>query len=443
MTTANGAGNHPDLDNLLADARAQFGRGAIAEAATLYQRVLAIAPDHGEALVFVGQRALADGHFELAKSMLERAVGQNGRDVQLLNTYGLSCIGAGRLDEARVTFERLLVLAPDFFVARLHLGHVLENLGNAHAALREYFVAILHAQAKGRWMNAETTAPALHGLVTAAMRFVNGGRRQLLGKTIASLRVPKGDAALQRVQQALDIYLQEVPPNYVNRLQKPKFLYAPGLPTTPFFARELFAWYAELERNTAIIREELTAVLGGEEGIEPFLKLPSPDVVPQYLGGGPQGAPAWDAFFFYRHGTRYDENCARCPRTTAIIETLPLARIRAHAPEICFSVLAPGTHILPHHGVTNARVVTHLPLIVPEDCALRVGGEEHAWQEGRCITFDDTFEHEAWNRSAQTRVVLILDSWNPYLSAVECAALTGTIEAIGDFNRECGISEPS
>jgi aspartate beta-hydroxylase len=103
--------------------------------------------------------------------------------------------------------------------------------------------------------------------------------------------------------------------------------------------------------------------------------------------------------------------------------------------------LAPGTHILPHHGVTNARVVTHLPLIVPDDCALRVGGEEHAWQEGRCVTFDDTFEHEAWNRSGQTRVVLILDSWSPYLTPVECAAIAGTVESIGDFNRECGISE--
>jgi aspartate beta-hydroxylase len=441
MTTTNGAGNDPDLDSLLADARAQFGHGAVVEAAALYQRVLDLAPDHGEALVFLGQRALGEGQFDLAKNMLERAVRQNGSDVQLLNTYGLSCIGAGRLDEARDTFERVLVLAPDFFVARLHAGHVFENLGDTHAALREYFVAILHAQAKGRWMNAETTAPALHGLVTAAMRFVNAGRRQLLGRTIASLRVPNGDAALQRVQQALDIYLQEIPPNYANPLQKPKFLYVPGLPATPFFTRELFAWYAELERNTAIIREELTAVLGREEGIEPFLKLPSPEVVPQFLGGGPQGAPAWDALFFYRHGTRYDENCARCPRTTAIIEALPLARIRTHAPEICFSVLAPGTHILPHHGVTNARVVTHLPLIVPDDCALRVGGEEHAWQEGRCVTFDDTFEHEAWNRSGQTRVVLILDSWSPYLTPVECAAIAGTVESIGDFNRECGISE--
>ena len=76
-------------------------------------------------------------------------------------------------------------------------------------------------------------------------------------------------------------------------------------------------------------------------------------------------------------------------------------------------MFTPGTHLLPHRGVTNTRVVAHLPLIVPPDCALRVGGEEHAWQEGRVVVFDDTYEHEAWNRSDQVRVVLIFDLWNP------------------------------
>jgi aspartate beta-hydroxylase len=80
-------------------------------------------------------------------------------------------------------------------------------------------------------------------------------------------------------------------------------------------------------------------------------------------------------------------------------------------------------------------------LIVPDDCAIRVGGEEHAWKEGQCVTFDDTFEHEAWNRSDQTRVVLIMDGWNPHLSGVECEAITRLVEAIGDFNRECGVVE--
>ena len=117
-----------------------------------------------------------------------------------------------------------------------------------------------------------------------------------------------------------------------------------------------------------------------------------------------------------------------------------MCRIREHAPEVCYSVLTPGSHILPHRGVTNTRVVTHLPLVVPEgDLALHVSGEIMRWHEGRCFSFDDTFEHEAWNRSGETRVVVLLDTWNPYLSEVETEALTALIGSIGDFNRAAGL----
>jgi aspartate beta-hydroxylase len=106
---------------------------------------------------------------------------------------------------------------------------------------------------------------------------------------------------------------------------------------------------------------------------------------------------------------------------------------------VCFSVLTPGTHILPHRGVTNTRLVTHLPLIVPGNCAIKVGGEERVWHEGECFTFDDTFEHEAWNRGDSTRVVMLLDIWNPHLTEIEREAVTALVEGIGDFNAQAGV----
>ena len=433
---ANGA-----VESLLAEARQQVAQGRVPQATQLYQRVRDAAPDHPEALGFLGQRALVEGRPVEAKQLLERAVDGNGGDVQLLTNYGVACIACQRPDEARRAFERALTIEPEFVVARLYLGNVLESLGHGDAALREHFSAITKAQARGRWLSPQTTPPGLQQLVVHAMRFIDAGRKRLFSGVLADLRAQHGDAALRRVDGALDVYLGERPAGYPDALQKPKFLYVPDLPTRRYFERELFAWYEVLERNTAVIRDEMLAMLNGNVGIEPFLVIPKSEDVPRYLGAGPQGPPAWDAFFFYRHGVRYDENCARCPRTAAILDSLPLVRIRAHAPEICFSVLAPGTHILPHHGVTNTRLVTHLPLVVPENCAIRVGGEEHAWQEGRCITFDDTFSHEAWNRSDSTRVVLIVDNWNPYLTAVEREAVATLIESIGDFNRECGIPD--
>ena len=42
-------------------------------------------------------------------------------------------------------------------------------------------------------------------------------------------------------------------------------------------------------------------------------------------------------------------------------------------------------------------------------CAIRVGRETRTWSPGSCFVFDDTQEHEAWNRAASTRVVLLFD----------------------------------
>ena len=72
---------------------------------------------------------------------------------------------------------------------------------------------------------------------------------------------------------------------------------------------------------------------------------------------------------------------------------------------------------------------------MPPDCALKVGGEIHEWRTGRVVMFDDTYEHEAWNRSSTTRVVLIFDVWNPHLTEAERAALADLIAAMGDFRR--------
>ena len=76
---------------------------------------------------------------------------------------------------------------------------------------------------------------------------------------------------------------------------------------------------------------------------------------------------------------------------------------------------------------------------LPPDCALEVGGVEHAWTEGHCVTFDDTFLHAAWNRSDRLRVVMILDTWHPRLREVEVQALKRLVETIGDFNTHAGL----
>lgn len=93
-------------------------------------------------------------------------------------------------------------------------------------------------------------------------------------------------------------------------------------------------------------------------------------------------------------------------------------------PSAMFSLLKPNTHIPPHTGVSNVRLVTHIPLIIPEDCGFRVGNQTRSWELGKAMIFDDTIEHEAWNNSDKLRVVLIFDIWHPHLNPAEREMIT-------------------
>src|SRR4029078_1234548 len=94
----------------------------------------------------------------------------------------------------------------------------------------------------------------------------------------------------------------------------------------------------------------------------------------------------WGAFHLWKEGVRMDEACARAPRTTALVESLPLCRIEGRAPALFFSILKAGSHIPAHTGVTNVRSIVHLPLIVPEGCGFPVGGETRERRVGEaCV----------------------------------------------------------
>ena len=141
--------------------------------------------------------------------------------------------------------------------------------------------------------------------------------------------------------------------------------------------------------------------------------------------------PDWGAFFLIKDGVTVEANAALCPRTFAAISEIPLCRIDHRTPSVLFSLLRPGARIPPHHGFTNARLICHLPLIVPPQCALRVGNETRSWTEGEVVLFDDSIEHEAWNLSNEPRIVLIFDVWRPELSAEE-RDLVATVLAAAD-----------
>ena len=386
-------------------------------------------PDDVEALNVVALAAMRDGNAARAVELLERATLLDPANTVSFHHLGRAQEAAGDLAAAARSAVEALRLNPGFFLSRLHYARLLERLGEADAGAMQYARSMHDAQARGSWINAATTPAGLRKLVEHGVRTVRARRRSLLFNVAGNLAVRYGRESMSRVEKCLRVYLGEERATFPDSRQHPGFLYFPDLPASAYLDRGLFSWLGPLEAQTGAIREELRQLPGaaGRERV-----FTSDELERQNLRGCGAG-PAWDGYYFYRHGVRREENHAACPATSAAIDRLPLSRVREHGPEVLFSVFSAGTHLLPHRGVTNTRVVGHLPLIVPEDCALNVGGETHVWQQGRVVVFDDTYEHEAWNRSSEPRVVLIFDVWNPYLTEVERAAVADIVEAIGGF----------
>ena len=171
----------------------------------------------------------------------------------------------------------------------------------------------------------------------------------------------------------------------------------------PVFDKSVFPWTADFESNWKIIRRELDEILQDREQLPAFHEI-SPD---QYrISKGDN----WKTFVFYVFGDRFDPNCERCPETARMLDKVP------HIRNAWFSILAPNYRIPPHKGPTNGIVRILLGLIVPHDshnCRIRVDDEIFGWQEGRCVVFDDYYEHEVWNDTDEQRVVLFFDVDRP------------------------------
>lgn len=424
-------------DQTLARIEQDMQAGRMLQAEVTALKLLESWPDLVPALVALANCAAAREDQARAATFWARASQASPLEDPFAYQWAMALASSGDLPGAeRVLLERharLQGLGPECW---LLLGHVRQHLGQSDAALRAWFRAVHLAQQKGRWHNEATTDPALLPWVMSAMQALAPGRKAVLNATLEPLRQQLGRDALQRVDRALANYLGEVADGPRDPRQRPKFLYIPGLPDQPYHDPYLHPWAPSLAQAFPVIREEALGLLEEGGGVfESFLSFGPGVKVADYVGGeGPK--PSWDAFFFYRHGQRYDEHHARCPQTSAVLEGIELCRVRGQAPEVCFSLLAPGSHIKPHYGVTNSRLVMHLPLRVPADCALNViDAGAHVWQEGQLMMFDDCFQHEAWNRSTETRLILLMDCWNPHLSEAEKLAITALVECISDFER--------
>ena len=189
----------------------------------------------------------------------------------------------------------------------------------------------------------------------------------------------------------------------------------PGLATRPFHDPACVAdAVALLERYASLVRDEANAL-----GARRLQQYRDHDDALLHENGD------WSVHYLSLEGSDTAAQRAQTPLTARLVDAIP--RTTGHA---FLSVLAPGTHILPHCGPCNYRLRLQLGLRVPEaGCSIRVGGETRAWREGEVLVLDDAFEHEVWNDSGEPRVILIVDVWHPDFSDAEVAWMAATREA--------------
>jgi ornithine lipid ester-linked acyl 2-hydroxylase len=170
-----------------------------------------------------------------------------------------------------------------------------------------------------------------------------------------------------------------------------------------FFPLERFPWVEHIERNWTVIRDELEHVLEDQSALPSFQEISTDQIEIT-------DDDRWKTFFLYGYGFEAKLGVEMCPRTAALMREIP------GMTTAMFSILSPQKHILAHRGPYKGVLRYHLGLVVPDDaesCRIRVGEDIRHWQDGRSMIFDDTFDHEVWNDTEQTRVVLFVDVLRP------------------------------
>jgi aspartyl/asparaginyl beta-hydroxylase (cupin superfamily) len=398
--------------NRLAEAAAQAeAEGRFEEAQRLIGELAAVAPGHPKVVFHRGQRALQQGDPRSALRLFREAEAGDPSDLATKLQLAAAMRLLGDLHGALRSLDDALAIQPYLLVGLLSKGAVLEKLGQPTLAAQAYRNAIQVAPDDDR------LPPGLRAPLARAREVVaqaDDGLDAYLRDSLAELRARSPEAELDRFDECLDVL--------VGRkkvfVQQPDLIHFPRLPAIQFYDRAHFPWLGELEAATETIREELMGVLAEDQAeFRPYIAFDPDKPVNQWAELN--HSPRWSSFFLWKDGRRLDDHCARCPRTAELLSRLPLFVQEGYGPTAMFSVLEPRTRIPSHTGSANTRLVCHLPLVLPGQCAFRVGNDTRDWKMGEAWVFDDTIEHEAWNDSDQVRVILIIDVWNPFLTQAE------------------------
>lgn len=362
-------------------------------------------------------RAAAGGDRAGARALLARATEADPDRAEPWLKLAAMCRAEGDLDAALAAVSGALRVEPLGFVPLLLKANLLEKAGRQAEAGETYGYALAQAPAT---LPPQLQAMAVHAREAHAAHVAETAGR--LAKAAADTKL--SDVESGRLERFRSNILRTTRPYH----SEPTHFHYPGLREREYHDRELFPWLAQLEAATAAITADFHRVMAAERAeLVPYIQYP--DDVPLRQWAALNQNRAWTAIHLVQNGVTIAANARHCPAVMGLLGALEQPHIQRRGPNAMFSLLAPGAHIPPHVGVANTRLVCHLPLIVPAGCWFRVGAETRLWEPGKAWIFDDTIEHEALNPTGELRVILIVDTWHPDLSAAERDAVAAVMAA--------------
>lgn len=353
-------------------------------------------------------RAAAMRDFSHAAALLEMVTTREPDRLAPWLKLGAMRRALGELPGSFVAVERALAVDPLDLTALLMRATILDALGEHDRAGEGYGRAL--AQVPG------AAPPSLAPVIAAARtHYLRWQQRR-----VATLR-----SRVDALTPALDRFITNIVHQTEPDRPGPTHYAYPDLTCHAFWPRVQFPWLERIEAEVDAIRDEFEAVMAHRAAeLVPYVRYPIG--VPLGHWATLNDSRDWTAIHLLDRG-QVTANAAHCPRTLALLSDLPQPDMAGAGPNAMFSLLAPGTHIPPHTGVANTRLVCHLPLVVPPDCWFRVGTQHRTWHEGKAFVFDDTVEHEAMNASDRLRVILIFDIWHPDLTASDRNAVRALV----------------
>ena len=360
-------------------------------------------------LVEQGMTALNNGRAAEARTIFEGLIQQGVANASIWLGLAYACRDLGDLEALQKAADSSIAIEPRNPRAYILKAQAFDKDGDPRAASAFYLKGLNNAPPPDR-----APADLRPELVMAHERYqalIKSFERSLLSGIEGELA--KAGAAGRRVADSVDFLLGRKQPYF----QQPKNYFFPELSHIEFFDHSAFDWVDELEAQTDDIRAELQNVIADNSHFRPYITANA--ARPESDPHGLVDNDGWTAFFLWRDGVLQEDNAKLCPNTVSALSKTPLPMTEGRAPNVLFSRLRPGANIPPHNGLINTRLICHLPLIVPDGCGFRVGNDTREWVEGKFWAFDDTIEHEAWNKGTEDRYILLFEIWRPEITEIE------------------------